>query len=263
MKTSCAVALVSVVILALGAIPANASGADRTWVSGTNSADTGTCPISAPCASFSYALSQTATGGEIDCLAPGDFGIVTINKSVSIICDGVSNGGILTGTATTAAITINAGSGAMVYLSGLDLNGFNNTATDGVLVNTASTVYINQCSIRNFVSGVFVNSSTNPTRVIIKDSTIVKNSLVGVSLEGTDGATNSVGIINSLIDANATDGISANGTNGTAAIALAGSTISGNPTAINLLDGATAELVGPSNTIAGAINGTTKSVSFK
>jgi hypothetical protein len=263
MKTSCALALVSAVILALGAIPANASGADRTWVSGTTGADTGTCPISAPCASFSYALSQTATGGEIDCLTPGDFGIVTINKSVSIICDGVSNGGILTGTATTAAITINAGSGATVYLSGLDLNGLNATATDGVLVTTASTVYINHSTIQNFVGGVFVNSSTNPTRVIIKDSTIVKNSIVGVAVGPTASATNAAIIVNSLIDANGSDGVSGNNASGTAAIALEGTTVTGSPTGVNLADGATAEFIGPSNTIGGAINGTTTSVSFK
>jgi len=263
MKTSCVLAVVTSILLALGAIPANASGADRTWVSGTTGVDTGTCPITAPCASFSFALSQTAANGEIDCLTPGDFGPVTINKAVSIICDGVSNGGIQDTSSTP--IIINAPSGAMVYLSGLDLSGVG-TGLYGVAVNTGSTVYINRCTIRSFLhNGVLVNSTTNPTRVIIKDSIIVNNAGGGVLVtsQGTGGAINAAIILNSLIDANGSLGVSGSGLDGTVAIALEQTTVSGSPTGLNLINGATAELIGPSNTIAGAINGTTTSVPFK
>jgi hypothetical protein len=105
---------------------------------------------------------------------------VTISQSVSIICDGVSNGGLQDTTGTP--IEINAPSGGVVYLSGLDLSGVG-TGLYGVAVNTGSTVYINHCTIRGFLhNGVLVNSTTNPTRVIIKDSIIVNNAGGGVQV---------------------------------------------------------------------------------
>jgi hypothetical protein len=263
MKITSAFALLSVIILTLCAVPANAQPYNRTFVS-ANGANGGSCggTITTPCLTFVGALTNTKAGGEINCLTPGDFGTVTIGESVSIICDGVSNGGILTSTATTAAITINAGSGATVYLSGLDLNGFN-TATNGVLVSSASQVYINHSTMRNFIGdGVFVNSDTNPTRVVIRDSIIVKNSLVGVSVAPTSGAVNGTVIINTLIDGNTDIGVMGTNAAGTAALALVGTTVTGSPTSVNLLDGATADFYGPSNVI-GAVSGTTTSVPFR
>jgi hypothetical protein len=250
-----AFALLSAIILTLWAVPAGAASLDRTFVSATNGTNGGSCgAITSPCLTFAGALTNTNAGGEINCLTPGDFGTVTIGESVSIICDGVSNGGILTSTATTAAITINAGSGATVYLSGLDLNGFN-TATNGVLVSSASQVYINHSTMRNFIGdGVFVNSDTNPTRVVIRDSIIVKNSIVGVDVFPTDGAVNAAVIVNTLIDANGDFGVNGNNDAGTAVLALQGATVTGSPTSVNLVDGATAEFYGPSNVI-GAVNG--------
>jgi hypothetical protein len=47
---------------------------NRTWVSGTGT-DSGTCPRTAACATFAYALGQTNAGGEIDVLDPGDWRI--------------------------------------------------------------------------------------------------------------------------------------------------------------------------------------------
>jgi hypothetical protein len=71
----------------LSAAPGQA-GPNRTWVSGTGT-DTGTCPITAPCKSFAFALTQTAAGGEIDVLSPGGYGAVTILMAISIVNDGV------------------------------------------------------------------------------------------------------------------------------------------------------------------------------
>jgi hypothetical protein len=263
MKISQALTLVTGIILTLGAIPAGASTLNRTWVA-SSGADGSSCGIiTSPCLTFAGALANTAANGEIDCLTPGDFGPVTINKAVSIICDGVSNGGIQDTSGTP--IQISAPSGAMVYLSGLDLNGVG-TGLYGVAVNTGSTVYINRCTVRSFLhNGVLVNSTTNPTRVIIKDSIIVSNAGGGVWVTsgGTGGAVNAALLVNTIVDANGTDALIGNAADGVVGIALEGSTISGSPTAINLLDGATAELIGPSNAIAGTINGTTTSVDFK
>jgi hypothetical protein len=45
-------------------------------------------------------------------------------------------------------------------------------------------------------------------------------------------------------------------------LALVGTTVTGSPTSVNLLDGATADFYGPSNVI-GAVSGTTTSVPFR
>ena len=59
-------------ILCVYALPANAQ-ATRTWVSGVGS-DANSCSRSAPCATFSAALTKTNTGGEINCVDAGGFG---------------------------------------------------------------------------------------------------------------------------------------------------------------------------------------------
>ena len=260
MKNASALALVSSIILALGATPANATPSpNRTWVSGSGS-DTGTCPITAPCASFQYALGQTNPGGEIDCLTPGDFGnntTLTITQSVSIVCDGASNGGVLISGADTA-VTINA-PGTVVYLSGLNLNGLAATGTGGVTVNSGSTVYIVHCTIHAFSANGISPQSNENLRVVIKDSIIVNN-FNGVSLTSGIVASNGAVLVNTVIDGNTNIAAGASGTN--AAIAVERSTLSGSPTGI-YLEGSTGVLIGPSNTIAGSITGTTESVPFK
>ena len=67
--------------------------ATRTWVSGVGD-DHNACSRTAPCKTFAGAISKTAANGEIDCMDPGGFGIVTITQSVTIDC-GATFGSIL------------------------------------------------------------------------------------------------------------------------------------------------------------------------
>jgi hypothetical protein len=71
-------------LLAIGfsAAPAHAL-ATRTWVSG-HGADSGACALAAPCRTFAFALTQTASGGEIDVLDPAGYGTVNITQAISI-----------------------------------------------------------------------------------------------------------------------------------------------------------------------------------
>src|SRR4029077_2586943 len=88
----------------LSAVPAHARG--RTFVSGTGT-DSGACTRVAPCRTFTFALTQTAAGGEIDALDPADYGAVTITKAISI-----QGGGGVAGIQTVPGVngvTINAG----------------------------------------------------------------------------------------------------------------------------------------------------------
>jgi hypothetical protein len=263
MKASWALVLASAIMLALCAVPASAQ-VNRTWVSGTGN-DTGTCPITTPCASFQYALSVTNAGGEIDCLTPGDFGgsshSLTIGQSVSIVCDGVSNGGALV--TSGDAIYINGPNNAVVYLSGLDLEGAG-AGQNGVYVTSGSTIYITHTTIRGFNFGVIANGPANAiTRVVIKDSIIVNNPSAGVYSAGYSGGTSAVATVNAVIDGNGIGVGTDNTRGGTSAIALIRTLLTGSSLGLNLESGTSGEFVGPSNTVTGAINGSPTSVPFK
>src|SRR5437868_13649591 len=80
--------------------------ATRTWVSGVGD-DANPCSRTAPCKTFAGAISKTAAQGEINCLDPGGFGVVTITKAITIACEGVTAGVL-----TNAANGINVAAGA-------------------------------------------------------------------------------------------------------------------------------------------------------
>src|SRR5215212_11157635 len=94
--------ILAAIVMACLATPASAQ-ATRTWVSGVGD-DVNPCSRTAPCKTFAGAISKTAPGGEIDCLDPGGFGTLTITKSLTVDCTGVS-GGILA--ALTTGLIIN------------------------------------------------------------------------------------------------------------------------------------------------------------
>src|SRR3954471_20009561 len=88
---------------AMQATPAFAQ-ATRTWVSGVGD-DVNPCSRTAPCKTFAGAISKTANGGEINCLDPGGFGAVTINKSLVIDCHGVAGGVLFAGATTGVTVS--------------------------------------------------------------------------------------------------------------------------------------------------------------
>src|SRR3954471_13516004 len=134
----------SALSLLLFAAPARAQ-ATRTWVSGVGD-DVNPCSRTAPCKTFAGAISKTAAGGEINCLDPGGFGAVTINKTMLIDCH-YTEGGLLAG---GNGIVVNTGlTTDVVVLRGLDIFGVN-PPTHGVRIIAAGAVIIEDCVIRRF-----------------------------------------------------------------------------------------------------------------
>jgi hypothetical protein len=195
-----ALLLAVVVATCVGAETGHASNA-RTWVSNVGN-DTGSCTVTSPCLTFAYALTQTSSGGEINCLNPGGFGAVTINISVTIDCEGVSNGGI--SVSSGDAITINTAN-IVVNLIGLDLNGENeDTAVDGVSLSQPATVNIRNCKIYGFLggSGIEVTAGT-----LVVDNVVVINNFFGIAeVSGNSGRVSNITVRNSSINNNQ-DGI--------------------------------------------------------
>ncbi|HZP47043.1 MAG TPA: right-handed parallel beta-helix repeat-containing protein [Vicinamibacterales bacterium] len=147
--------------------------ATRTWVSGVGD-DANPCSRTAPCKTFAGAISKTAASGEIDTLDPGGFGAVTITKS--IVLDGTSGlGGVLV--SGTNAIVVNAGSGDVVILRNLDINGLG-TGVNGVFVLGAGDVRVENCKIYGFAQGIFDNRANG--HLAVKDSVISNNQQTGV-----------------------------------------------------------------------------------
>jgi hypothetical protein len=138
----CALAITA---MALGYSAPAAAQATRTWVSGIGD-DANPCSRTAPCKTFAGAISKTAAGGEINCLDSGGFGGVTITKSISIICDSVEGGVLVSG---TNGIVVNAGANDVVVLSGLDIEGVG-TGINGVRFIAGGSLTIQNSTISDF-----------------------------------------------------------------------------------------------------------------
>jgi hypothetical protein len=142
-------------------------------VSGTGD-DINPCSRTAPCKTFAGAVSKTAAGGEINCLDPGGFGAVTINKSLTINCE-YTEGGVL---ASGNGITVNALATDTVVLRGLDIFGVS-PQTHGVRVVQAASVTIEDSTIRRWQAansaGVSFTPSNAGARLLINNTTITEN----------------------------------------------------------------------------------------
>jgi hypothetical protein len=181
---------------AMAALPALwATGAQaqatRTWVSGVGD-DVNPCSRTAPCKTFAGAISKTAAGGEINCLDSGGFGAVTINKSMTILCEGVVGGVVVAG---TNAIVFNGGANDYLFLKGLDIEGAG-TGLAGIKMNSGARLHVEDCVIRNFNNaagfGIQIASSTNAKFVVLR-TTLFRNGSgatgAGLQIQPTSGAT--------------------------------------------------------------------------
>jgi hypothetical protein len=153
---------------------ANAQTAANAWVSGSGK-DVSTCgPVTTPCRTFQYTHDHIViAGGQIRVKDPAGYSPITINKSISIINDGVGLAAISAPSGN--AITINASTSDMVYIKGLSLDG-GGTGSNGIAVNSANTVTITNTTITSFHSvngtGLFVISSQS---VFLYDNTFASN----------------------------------------------------------------------------------------
>jgi hypothetical protein len=171
------------VLSGLAVLPAHAQ-ATRTWVSGVGD-DANPCSRTAPCKTFAGAISKTAIAGEINCLDPGGFGAVTITKSITIDCT-ATLGGLLSNGANGVNIALNTTSTAdplqTVRLRNLILNGAGNSTqlgTNGVLIQVASLVEIENLSVANFAQAGIRDTRAAGGRLVVKDTTVMRNGSVG------------------------------------------------------------------------------------
>ena len=183
--------------LLANAAPARA--VPQTWVSATGS-DGGSCQFTAPCRTFQYAHSRTTSRGAINVISSGEFGPLTITKSISIVADGVE-ALISASTGVGAAAVVVDGAGIQVALQGLtiDLAGVGGHAISSFPVTQVSrSVVVNNKSLG---IGAFGASAT----IRIGNSTVSGN---GTGLAFAGGAITSYGT--NKVNGNGTDGAPTN-----------------------------------------------------
>jgi hypothetical protein len=148
--------------------------AKRRFVSGVGD-DANPCSRTAPCKTFAGAIPKTAAEGEIDVLDPGNFagnfGQVTITKSISIVADGVLAGVLVSG---TNGIRVNAGPNDVVVLRGLTLDGLSGRGLSGIQFNSGGELHIEDCTINSFGTGIQIKPGA-ASQIFIKN-TVVRNS---------------------------------------------------------------------------------------
>ena len=180
-------ALLAAIVTALvaAALPAAAFAApERTWVAyyGT---DSGTCPQTSPCATFQYAVGQTAAGGEVDAETDGDFGSLVINNSITISGDG-HNATI--GEPSGQAIAVNEyATTDVVNLIGLNIDGFG-SGVEGVYYPGGGTLRIENSNIYGFTYDGVVNVTNGTSRLKI-DNTSISGGATGVYVNEDGGQT--------------------------------------------------------------------------
>jgi hypothetical protein len=206
-KITLLIAILSAILLpTLYAAPAYAIR--HTWVSHGGS-DSNSCYASSPCATFAHALSVTSDGGEVGCIDSGSFDLFTVTISVIIDCRGTVPSSF-TGDSAIAcsnAIVVNA-PGKVVTLRGLNMAGDLSCMgpnQNGILIQAATAVYIEDCVIENFAGrGILDTRTTGLTKLTIKNTIVRNNGSAGivaaaapknsVVLEGVHSIGNTYGI---------------------------------------------------------------------
>jgi len=220
---SCVVTMNAAEDVSANFTPSGGSQATKTWVSAPSGSDSNPCTRTSPCRSFAEALAHTTAGGEIDLLAPGDYGPVTITKAVSIYNDGAGVAGAVA-TSGTSGITVIAGSTDAVNLRGLSFNGFTASGASGIVFDSGAQLHIANCTFQGFAtSGITFSPGTGSAataEMVVQDSTIIANG-GGLTIKPTGGIAVHASLNKVHIDRNTGGGLRADGTGGSGAVKVA------------------------------------------
>ena len=171
---------------ALSVASVAAHAANESWVA-RNGTDTGNCVLNSPCRTFAYALSQTNANGSINVLSPGNYGPLTITKSISIVAQGIE--AVINTAVDGNAIRVEAGASASVSLRGLtiDLRGTTNTAISFL---SGGSLQVHDCIIRKAVTGIAFMPGSGSPELYVGNTLITDSSSTGIFVQpaGTAGA---------------------------------------------------------------------------
>jgi hypothetical protein len=225
-----------------------------TWVSPQGS-DSGTCPINAPCRTFAYAHSQTNNNGSINVLSSGNFGALTITKSISVVAQG-AEAAIVTGAG--AGIIVQAPPAAIVSLRGLTID-MRGSASPGISFVSGSALHVRDCVIHRAGDGIEFIPASGITNLYVTDSVISNSGDTAISI-APSGNADARAMVDGVRMENAIHGIvvAANTTTGNVRATIRNSTTSGGPgVGISALGGGsgTAKVMVAQSVIANNLHG--------
>ena len=180
-KIALSCAGLAMLVLVLPAPPAQALDLKTFVASFGNSG--AACTRADPCLDFDRAVSQTADGGEVNCLDSGPVGGGTITRSVTIDCGGTSATALPLVPGTV--FTVN-GAGIVVRFRNLTLDGAG--ATLGIDFQNGAALFVEKCVIMNFKTdpalGIRFQPSAVGSQLVVTDTTIDNNGIVTSGVGG-------------------------------------------------------------------------------
>src|SRR5712691_7597558 len=163
----------------------------RTCVSmakGNDANSSSFCHCTTPCRTFAVAHANTFSDGEITVLDPGDYGGLTITKSISINNDSGGEASITVSGGLTGII-VNAPAGGYINLRGLTIQGVGFGGGTGLVFNTGFSLTMENCVVRNHTgNGIsfFPSASSN---LSVSDTLVADNGQNGISVVPTGSGT--------------------------------------------------------------------------
>ncbi|MGQ0761923.1 MAG: hypothetical protein ACT4OT_07905 [Acidobacteriota bacterium] len=174
-------------LLVLGAASLAFGQNQRTWVSSSGS-DAAACTTPATaCATLAGALGKTNSGGEIVAVDGGEYGRVTITKSVTIDGQGVAR---VTGNVGGNAIGVAAGANDVVILRGLHLYGASagGASVFGVQFTSGRSLQISDTQIDSFGAyGIDFEPTASLSQLIVDNVHVKSCASGGALLRSTAG----------------------------------------------------------------------------
>ena len=134
-----------------------------------------------PKRSFQAAHDAVVAGGEIVVLDTSGYGTLTITKSVAIVVPpGVT--GFITAPAGGTGVTIAAGDGATVSLSGLIIEGPADHSVYGIKASSVGTLVVDRTIFRQLQIGMYLKTQTIASRTTVRSSAF-RDMYVGIDGE--------------------------------------------------------------------------------
>jgi hypothetical protein len=215
-------------VVTLPAVPAQAAGVGRTFVSAAGSDSNNCANVLTPCRHLATAYAATAANGEIYVLDPANYGSLTITGPISIEGHGWASIAPVSG---QAAIIINApGATDKINIIGVVLDGTAIPATEGIMFISGGTLTVRDSVIRNFSNnGIhFEPNSSGLSQFFMSNTLVSDNGLNGILIASTGSGTTS-GLFNHVeIQNNATNGLNVTTSTQTINIAVNDSVSAGN-----------------------------------
>jgi hypothetical protein len=180
------------------------------WV-GPNGSDTNACTQTAPCATFQRAINIGAS--QINCLASGSYGPVTIQTSLTIDCGAGNVGNILS--SSVSGILIGTTTAATIVLRHLALNGNStniNASGIAALSFFSGTLIVEDCMIHGYHGGGGIGFSPTGGRGLLQVSnTQIFDNGAGIGVSPASGQIASVTLNKVELVANTEDGLDLEG----------------------------------------------------